>query len=148
MNFRSTTTTPRGTITRDFGANRHWDGDVDFSRNVSWEPNENMYERRDNATRIAQERRATARANITARRAAGGGGAGPNNVYADRDGNVHRRSSEGWQRRQGGAWTRPVAPPPPAARNRRARSFDTSGIGLGHKDAPVFIITDQPDRRD
>ncbi len=43
---------------------------------------------------------------------------GPNNVYADRDGNVHRQTSDGWQSRdngqwkssQGGAATRPSQP--------------------------------------
>jgi hypothetical protein len=32
---------------------------------------------------------------------------GPNNVYADRKGNVHRRTNQGWQSRQGGQWTKP-----------------------------------------
>jgi len=44
---------------------------------------------------------------------------GPNNVYADRDGNVHRQSSDGWQSRDQGQWkasSPPTRPSQPAAR--------------------------------
>jgi hypothetical protein len=36
----------------------------------------------------------------------------PNNVLADRDGNIHRRSDQGWQNRNpGGGWSPPTAQP-------------------------------------
>jgi hypothetical protein len=57
----------------------------------------------------------------------------PNNVYADRNGNVHRRTADGWQQRQGNQWqrgspsaqrTRPAAQPRASA--NRQRELDRS----------------------
>lgn len=35
----------------------------------------------------------------------------PNDVFADRDGNVYRRDKDGWQTREQGSWTRPSGGP-------------------------------------
>lgn len=39
----------------------------------------------------------------------------PNNVFADRNGNVFRRTPNGWEQRQGNGWSRPVPPAPRTA---------------------------------
>ena len=63
----------------------------------------NLYNRPENRTRNADRstRDAASRqmgANRTAR--------GSNNVFADRNGDVHRRTSGGWESRQGNSWSR------------------------------------------
>ena len=65
--------------------------------------NNNLYNRPENRTRNADRstrQRASSQmgANRTAR--------GQNNVFADRNGNVHRRTSGGWESRQGNNWSR------------------------------------------
>ena len=64
-----------------------------------------VYDRPGNRARNANP--ATARRDLQRARPATGR---PNNVYADRDGNVARRTGDGWQARQGGVWgqTRPA----------------------------------------
>jgi hypothetical protein len=59
---------------------------------------QNLYQRPDNAARVAPatDRRAKSPAVAQDR---------PNNVYTDRDGNVYRRDQDGsWQTREGGRW--------------------------------------------
>ena len=65
--------------------------------------NNNLYNRPENRARNADRstrQRASSQmgANRTAR--------GQNNVFADRNGNVHRRTSGGWESRQGNSWSR------------------------------------------
>jgi hypothetical protein len=62
----------------------------------------NLYNRPEtrarNADRSTRQRAST---QMGANRAAGGA----NNVFADRNGNVHRRTNSGWQSRQGNSWS-------------------------------------------
>ena len=66
--------------------------------------NSNVYNRPQNKTRnadrVSRDRAATQVGG--ANRRAGGS----NNVFADRNGNVHRRSGNGWESRQGNNWSR------------------------------------------
>ena len=64
--------------------------------------NANIYNHRRNVARNTPRASATG----TSRRMPAPGGAGRNNVYADRNGNVHRRTQNGnWQSRSGGSWS-------------------------------------------
>jgi hypothetical protein len=61
--------------------------------------NQNIYNRRSNVARNARVGTpTTARAPSVARQ-------GSNNVYADRSGNVHRRTQDGWQQRNPNGWS-------------------------------------------
>jgi hypothetical protein len=56
---------------------------------------------------------------------------GRNNVFADRQGNVHRRDAQGnWQTRQGNQWSKPRASVSPAIRPSQVRqpSFDAGRL--------------------
>jgi hypothetical protein len=64
---------------------------------------DNIYNRPENRPRIAD--RAAATGNLRAAAPATGRA---NNVFADRDGNVARRSAEGWQARGANGWERAV----------------------------------------
>lgn len=65
--------------------------------------NSNMYNRPQNRGRNASTSdRARASSQMGANRRAGGS----NNVFADRNGNVHRRTNNGWESRQGNNWSR------------------------------------------
>lgn len=35
----------------------------------------------------------------------------PNNIFADRNGDIHRRTTEGWQQRQANGWSKPIPTP-------------------------------------
>ncbi|MHC4414677.1 MAG: carbohydrate-binding family V/XII [Planctomycetota bacterium] len=130
-----TVTTPRGTFSGSIDVDRDWDGDIDIDRNVRFEPNENIYNRRENMERNVEDLRSareTRREEIGSgeRRGELGdrrGQRGPNdrarrenNVFADRDGNIHRRTSEGWQRREKDGWSRPQAPSQRPSSERRS----------------------------
>lgn len=70
------------------------------------------------------------------------GQAGQNNVFADKQGNVFRKTNKGWQKREGGKWapaesqrpsrpeaaTRPASRPQISTTDRPARSFDTNSL--------------------
>lgn len=63
----------------------------------------NLYNRPQNRSRNANAAtRNQAAGQMGANRRAGGS----NNVFADRNGNVHRRTDNGWQSRQGNSWSR------------------------------------------
>ena len=63
----------------------------------------NLYNRPQNRSRNANAAsRNQAAGQLGANRRAGGS----NNVFADRNGNVHRRTNDGWQSRQGNSWSR------------------------------------------
>ena len=63
----------------------------------------NLYNRPQNRSRNANAAtRNQAAGQLGANRRAGGS----NNVFADRNGNVHRRSNNGWESRQGNSWSR------------------------------------------
>ena len=65
--------------------------------------NSNLYNRPQNKGRTANSAtRQQASSQLGANRRAGGS----NNVFADRNGNVHRRSNNGWESRQGNNWSR------------------------------------------
>ena len=65
--------------------------------------NSNLYNRPQNKGRTANSAtRQQASSQLGANRRAGGS----NNVFADRNGNVHRRSNSGWESRQGNNWSR------------------------------------------
>jgi hypothetical protein len=71
---------------------------------------QNMYNSNRNQARTAPSSSAArnnARSNAASDRAqAGGAGAGgrANNVYADKNGNIHRQTDQGWQQRSGDGW--------------------------------------------
>ena len=67
--------------------------------------NRNIYNRPANRSRNAD--RATAAADLRKARPTTGRA---NNVYADRDGNVARRTGDGWQTREGGQWSKDSIP--------------------------------------
>ena len=65
--------------------------------------NSNMYNRPQNRTRNAdRSSRDRATSQMGANRRAGGS----NNVFADRNGGVHRKTGNGWESRQGNGWSR------------------------------------------
>ncbi len=81
-------------------------------------PANNIYRQADNRNRLApstmQRDAALKKADRVAK--------GPNNIYADRDGNVFRQTPQGWESRDRGKWTpsspsiRPSQPSTPATR--------------------------------
>jgi len=62
--------------------------------------NSNLYTRPENRARVADRSTREAASRQVGDRTA----RGSNNVFADRDGNVHRRTSSGWETRDGNAW--------------------------------------------
>jgi hypothetical protein len=122
-------TTPRGTWTDTISIDRDW-GDTDIDRNISFEPNENLYDRKEKA-REARDQRRGERAGIpedrkrdradrdrvttqTAREKAGSRtftdkdlSRYKDNVITDKKGNVYRKTESGWQQRDRGNWTKP-----------------------------------------
>jgi hypothetical protein len=78
--------------------------------------NRNIYHRPANRSRNAD--RATAAANLKKARPTTGRA---NNVYADRGGNVARRTEDGWQTREGGQWSKDSIP---AGTLEKAQSAD------------------------
>ncbi len=65
---------------------------------------QNMYNSNRNQARTAPASSA-ARSNAMSNRSqAGGAGGRPNNVYADKNGNVYRQTDQGWQQRSGDSW--------------------------------------------
>lgn len=65
--------------------------------------NSNLYNKPQNRARTADRAtRSQASNQLGANRRAGGS----NNVFADRNGNVHRRTNNGWESRQGNNWSR------------------------------------------
>lgn len=109
--------TRRGTVTGSIDAEYdRWSGDLDVERNVDFQPNENLYDQRQDvasnrsSTRAenADSRTAPARTSTTqSRPSAGTSDRQRNNVYADRDGNVHRKTDQGWQQRSSSGWSAP-----------------------------------------
>ncbi|MGH9261640.1 MAG: carbohydrate-binding family V/XII, partial [Acidimicrobiales bacterium] len=64
--------------------------------------NSNLYNRPENRARVAdRSTREAATRQLGADRTA----RGSNNVFADQNGNVHRRTGNGWESRQGNTWT-------------------------------------------
>ncbi|HKC40097.1 MAG TPA: hypothetical protein VKC15_11190, partial [Gemmatimonadales bacterium] len=65
--------------------------------------NSNLYNRPQNRGRTANSAtRQQSASQLGANRRAGGS----NNVFADRNGDVHRRSNNGWESRQGNSWSK------------------------------------------
>jgi hypothetical protein len=62
--------------------------------------NSNLYQRPENRARVADRSTREAATRQVGDRTA----RGSNNVFADRDGNVHRRTSNGWETRDGNSW--------------------------------------------
>lgn len=117
-----TITTPRGTWEShiDIDIDRGWGGrDIDIDRDISFEPNRNIYERRENRERNWD------RPGRGPDRTGPGGDRGivgtpergrvpasrpealperRDDVFADRDGNVFRRTDQGWQQRTRSDW--------------------------------------------
>jgi hypothetical protein len=85
----------------------------------------NLYNRPENRARVAD--RATATRNLEQARAAGGR---ENNVYADRDGNVARRTGDQWETREQGAWK---SQPKAAERAELNRSYQTRQSGMAQE---------------
>ena len=114
-----TVTTPRGTWSSDLEIDRGF-GETEIKRDVTFEPNENLYDKRDDRAdrggehrddrgerheerpggrepvRTQEGRSKTAQKPVTTQT--------ENNVFADKDGNVHRKTDSGWQQRDSSGW--------------------------------------------
>jgi hypothetical protein len=67
---------------------------------------------------------------------------GKNNVFADRDGNVYRRTNEGWQQRDRSSWSRPETRPQPSfERNQANLNRDSGARSRGTERAQSFQQT-------
>ncbi|MCZ6834830.1 MAG: hypothetical protein O7G85_03565 [Planctomycetota bacterium] len=111
VSLSRTVTTPRGTFTNEIDIERDRHG-LDIDQNISWEPNDNLYDRQENRQRNMDDRRngqdgrsGDRRDNLGNRRA-DGSRQRENNVFADRDGNIHRKTDQGWEKRQDGGWSK------------------------------------------
>jgi hypothetical protein len=82
--------------------NSNWRGGGRYDRNRL--RRDNLYNRPENRVRNAD--RATAASNLKQARASSGK---PNNVFADRDGTVARKTKDGWERRGTSGWEKPEA---------------------------------------
>ena len=122
-----TVTTPRGTWEIDTSIDRR-PGRTDIDRDVDFTPHDNVYARRERRQENRPDRGSTRPSTQPARPAkrpeprqrtpTSPGQARvretprQNNVYADRSGNVHRRTDNGWQSRdRGGGWSEQKAQP-------------------------------------
>ncbi|MHC4436514.1 MAG: carbohydrate-binding family V/XII [Planctomycetota bacterium] len=123
--------TNRGTVTGSIDAEyNRWTGDLDVERSVDFQPNENLYERRQD---VASNRSSTRSENASSRTvperpsttqsrpSAGTSDRRRNDVYADRNGNVHRRTDQGWQQRGSSGWTAPKSSSSSLNRDHNAR---------------------------
>ena len=81
----------------------------------------NIYNRAENRARNAD------RSQIQNRNRPNTAIAKPNNVFTDRDGNVHRRTEDGWQKREGGGWSKPEQAENRAGTQDRTGSRDITG---------------------
>jgi hypothetical protein len=86
-----------------------------------------LYDRPDTRSRNADA--ATARNDLQRARPSTGR---ENNVYADRNGTVARRSNDGWQTREGGAWGQTQSANQGAARPQNRPSADFGGLNQAH----------------
>ena len=85
-------------------------GDININRN---RVQNNIYNKRENLNRNVDRSRLPGSRESLARQDRGNRSQeaarilrdSPNNVYADRDGNVFKREQDGWQRREGNTWT-------------------------------------------
>ncbi len=85
--------------------------------------NNNLYNRPENRARVADRgTRETASRQLKADRTA----RGPNNVFADKNGDVHRRTSSGWESREGNTWKSDRSGSSAGA-NREARPSPSAG---------------------
>jgi len=92
----------------------------------------NLYRSQNNKARGTQVRTDK----MDSRNRAQAAGGRQNNVYADRDGNVHRKTDQGWQQRSGNSWenspdggrdragTQPAQTPSQADRSRDAQNVN------------------------
>jgi hypothetical protein len=122
-------TTPRGTWTSDISIDRKW-GETDIDRNISFEPNENLYDRKEKAreeraqrsgerARTPDDRKRDSAGRDRSTTQTGREKAGSrsftdkdlsrykNNVVTDKKGNVYRKTESGWQQRDRGSWSKP-----------------------------------------
>ena len=91
---------------------------------------DNLYNRPENRARNAD--RATARADLKQARPAANRA---NDVYADRNGNVARRSGNEWQTRQNGSWAqdRATTNTRPSTNLSRPQGIDRSSLNRSHQ---------------
>lgn len=71
----------------------------------------------------------------------------PNNVFSDRNGDIHRRTQEGWQQRQPNGWSRPVpAPGNPPSNMRIPQRIETppSRQPMEHGMTPPRVVEPSP----
>ncbi|MHC4646642.1 MAG: hypothetical protein ACYTBJ_14180 [Planctomycetota bacterium] len=97
-----------------WGAGGYRDIDININRNINIDRSRNnLYNKRRDVVRGPGAGRRGAGRPGTGRPGTGGpGGGGPvttqgrrNNVYADRNGNVHRKTDKGWQQRDRSGWS-------------------------------------------
>jgi hypothetical protein len=119
--------TQRGTLTGNTSIDvDRRTGEVDVERNLDFQPNENLYDRRDDVARTTDSRRASETAQASNRPTSEVGGQRRNDVYADRSGNVYRRTDQGWQQRGSTGWTSPTRSGPALDRDYSARQRGAS----------------------
>ena len=106
-------------------------GDININRN---RVQNNIYNKRENINRNVDRSRLPGSRESLARQDRGNRSQeaarilrdSPNNVFADRDGNVFKREQDGWQRREGNAWTPDRSIPTQRPTDRSASSMDRS----------------------
>lgn len=119
--------TQRGTLTGNTSVDvDRRTGEIDVERSLDFEPNENLYNRRDDVARTTDSRRAPETAQASNRPTPQAGGQRRNDVYADRSGNVYRRTDQGWQQRGSSDWASPARSGPSLDRDHSARQRGTS----------------------
>ncbi len=132
-----------GTVRRGWwGVGGFRDVDIDIDRNINIDVDrsfggdrrDNLYTRRENRDRIPERHRPQDRPRTPER----GGRAGipegrgrANDAFADRSGNVHRKTTDGWQRRQAGGWSKPSAQPAAPARTQTSLNRHSSARSRG-----------------
>jgi hypothetical protein len=92
---------------------------------------QNVYRSNRNQARAAPSSslaRANPRSSATGYRAQTGGAAGrSNNVYSDRNGNVYRKTDQGWQQRSGNSWNTSDARQSTSQRSSQQRTSQSRG---------------------
>ena len=112
MNIDRSVTTPRGTWSSEIDIDRSF-GEIDIDRDVKFKPNENVYDRQEQAKGKREERpadregRRAGTEKDTTRYDKSKSGQRQNNVLSDRSGNVYRKTESGWQQRDRNSWSRP-----------------------------------------
>lgn len=90
----------------------------------------NLYNRPENKARNSATTQPSTRNNPTASQGKA------NNVYSDQNGNIHRKTDNGWQQQKGNGWSNSTATPgqQPSTGNRTAQQKPTTNTGASSLD--------------